>query len=250
MGFSMAQVWYYVVKGERVGPVDADELKTKFNQGEFTAQDFVWKKGFDGWKKAFEVEEIASFFTTNNPNNLVVPTMKENKNKISKLSELPANERSIFIRIGRDRADGVTNEYGPFDLSQIKKMKEENRINGKTEVFTKLMSEWMFLADFKDYQDFFQEVPPPITESDRRNFTRKPFIARLFIQNNKKVFEGICRDISIGGMQVLVDDFPGSTQEKLVLTYIQIILIIILLLQEVLFESLKAKVASLSALRD
>jgi hypothetical protein len=44
---------------------------------------------------------------------------------------------------------------------------------------------------------------------------RKPFIARIFFNNDKKFFEGICRDISVGGMQVLVDGFNGNMENVL-----------------------------------
>ena len=37
----------------------------------------------------------------------------------------------------------------------------------------------------------------------------------MYIKNRKEVFVGICRDISIGGMQVLVDHFPGSVGERI-----------------------------------
>src|SRR5690606_24341276 len=96
-----------------------------------------------------------------------------------------------------------------------KKLFKENRINAKTFVFTAGMKEWKLLADLPGYQDIFEELPPVIKESERRVTVRKPFIARLFIQNNKNVFEGICRDISIGGMQILMDEFQGSAGDKI-----------------------------------
>ena len=37
----------------------------------------------------------------------------------------------------------------------------------------------------------------------------------MYIENKKEVFVGICRDISVGGMQVLVDHFPGRVGEKI-----------------------------------
>jgi c-di-GMP-binding flagellar brake protein YcgR len=77
------------------------------------------------------------------------------------------------------------------------------------------MKEWKILADIKEFEQVFNELPPIIQESDRRAFARKPFVARLFIQNNKKLFEGICRDISVGGMQILIDDFKGQVGDKI-----------------------------------
>jgi c-di-GMP-binding flagellar brake protein YcgR len=58
-------------------------------------------------------------------------------------------------------------------------------------------------------------MPPVIKESDRRTTVRKPFVARLLIQNNQSIFEGICRDISIGGMQVLLDNFQAKAGDKI-----------------------------------
>ena len=37
----------------------------------------------------------------------------------------------------------------------------------------------------------------------------------MFIENNSQLYEGICRDVSIGGMQVLVNQFPGSVSERI-----------------------------------
>lgn len=102
-----------------------------------------------------------------------------------------------------------------LSLKQIKQLFKENRINGKTFLFHSSMNEWKVMAEIPDYQEVFSEQPPTLKDSDRRTTTRKPFIARLFIQNNKRLFEGLCRDISVGGMQVLVDDFKGQAGDKI-----------------------------------
>ena len=77
------------------------------------------------------------------------------------------------------------------------------------------MKDWKILADFPEYQEVFEELPPIIKESEKRVSLRKPFVARLLIQNNKNIFEGICRDISIGGMQVLIDNFQGNAGDRI-----------------------------------
>jgi c-di-GMP-binding flagellar brake protein YcgR len=35
-------------------------------------------------------------------------------------------------------------------------------------------------------------------------------VARLFLSNDKEVVVAVCRDVSIGGMQVLTDHVPGE----------------------------------------
>lgn len=212
----MAENWYYVQKGNRQGPVGQDVIMSMISKQELKGEDFVWKKGFDNWKKIKEVSELQAVsepvvepsFTPPTPQ---APAAEEKPFSFANLNQ---QDRVIFIRIGNDRGAAPT-DYGPFSLQQLKQLFKENRINGKTFVFTSGMKEWKVLADLPEYQEVFEELPPIIKEADRRTATRKPFIARLFIQNNKKLFEGICRDISIGGMQVLVDQFNGQAGDKI-----------------------------------
>jgi hypothetical protein len=207
----MAENWYYVQNGNRQGPVDQDVILSMIGKNELLTSDFVWKKGFDNWKKIKEVPELQVAPTLAPETFPAAPMMPT---KEFSFSDLDQEDRCIFIRIGNDRG-GANSDYGPFSLKQLKLLYKENRINGKTFVFTTGMKEWKILGDLPEYQDIFQELPPPIKDADRRMAARKPFIARLFVQNNKKLFEGICRDISIGGMQILVDDFKGQAGDKI-----------------------------------
>ena len=70
------------------------------------------------------------------------------------------------------------------------------------------MSTWVLLGDFERFDEIAGGLPPQITPEDRRINVRKPFVARLFFHDNSQVYEGVCRDISVGGLQILVSDFP------------------------------------------
>lgn len=50
---------------------------------------------------------------------------------------------------------------------------------------------------------------------ERRVSPRQPLVARIFASNSARVSSGICRDISVGGMQVLTDHVPGEVGTKL-----------------------------------
>ena len=208
----MAENWYYVQKGNRQGPVSQEVLLSMISKQELNPSDFVWKKGFENWKK---IEDVAEFETIEKPQDNFPPApVMQMEEKPFSFSEMNESDRAIFIRIGNDRG-GASSDYGPFSLIQLKQLFKENRINGKTFIFTTVMKEWKVMGDLPEYQEVFEELPPQIQEADRRTAARKPFIARLFVQNNKKLFEGICRDISIGGMQVLMDDFKGQAGDKI-----------------------------------
>lgn len=210
----MADNWYYVQKGNRHGPVAAEVIEKMITDQDLKADDFVWKKGFDNWKKIKDVSELQTQSVVPEPEPFVVPPQIKEISKERSFKDLSEDERVIYVRIGADRG-GAPTEYGPYNIKQVKQLFKENRINGKTSVFIKGSQDYKLLADYPEYQELFEEVPPVIKESERRVSTRKPFIARLFIQNNKNLYEGICRDISVGGMQILVDNFKGQSGDKI-----------------------------------
>jgi hypothetical protein len=213
----MADNWYYVQKGNRHGPVAIEVIESMIQNQELKTEDFVWKKGFENWKKIKDVSELQVESTPapaapsmEIPKAPVAPAPKK---EIS-LKDHNPDDNIIWIRVGTDRGAPPT-EYGPYSINLMKRLFKENRINGKTEVFIKGSDNYKLLADLPEYQEIFEELPPVIKDADRRTQTRKPFIARLFIQNNKNLYEGICRDISIGGMQILLDDFKGNAGDKI-----------------------------------
>lgn len=208
----MTDQWYYVQKGNRHGPVAIEVIGAMFTSGELKSEDYVWKKGFENWKKIKDVSELESRSSSSVVTEIPVaaPSMTYKEVNLKKLKD---EDRVIYVRIGIDRG-GATNDYGPFNLKQLKQLFNENRINGKTLIFIQGTKEWRILGDLPEYQEVFHEAPPIIEELERRSAERRPFIARMFFQNNKSVYEGICRDISIGGMQILTDDFSGKEGDK------------------------------------
>jgi hypothetical protein len=208
-----SELWYYVKNGLRQGPVEFKELQVLLTQKALNDQDYVWRKGYENWKKMADCSEVQELLKASTATEEVLPPQIQDTPSPSqnlKLKHLSEHEKSIFLRIGLDRG-GDPVEYGPYDTQLLKRLYLDKRINGKTQIFIKGMLEtYVFLAEFEDFEDFFNELPPEIPEQDKRKFSRKPMTARMFIQNNKKVFEGVCRDISVGGMQVLMDGFPGK----------------------------------------
>lgn len=234
----MAESWYYVDGSERVGPVAKSEIEGLFDVGKLNIESYIWTKGYDNWKKIQEVDDFSSLLNAS-PSEAeevsVEPEMEieedlheevtapvEMKVERAEIDTTPAlidfstidnDEKRMTIKIGLDRG-GDEAEYGPFSLNQLKQAFIEKRINAKTLVYTRGMNEWTFLADLPIYQDLFEEMPPIIGESERRSNARKPFVARMFFHDKSDVFEGVCRDISIGGLQILISGFPGTVGDE------------------------------------
>jgi hypothetical protein len=209
--------WYYVYEGERKGPVEANIVQDLYASGKLNDHDYVWRKGFENWMKISDTNE----FNKSTPELSSVPSPPAAEEIPQKITPEPAsfegkdpNHKIFFIKTGADRG-GSGAEYGPFSLNVLKKLHSENRINSKTFIFFKGIDNWIPLGEVQGYQNAFNSVPDKIEEKDKRAFKRKPLIARMFIENNNQLFEGICRDVSIGGMQVLVDNFPAKAGERI-----------------------------------
>ncbi len=197
--------WYYVENNERRGPVEQKEIESFISTGKLGKEDYVWTKGFENWVKLGDVEE---FQTEPSSSSSDIPAPIEDESPFY-FSSLDSKQKKIYVRTGTDRG-GISTDYGPFSLEMMKKLYEENRINSKTLIYVNGMAQWTYLGEVNDFSEHFEGVPPQIDQEERRAARRKPFVARLLLSDNSSVYEGICRDISIGGMQILMADFPGN----------------------------------------
>jgi predicted Zn finger-like uncharacterized protein len=59
--------WYIVVDGEQKGPLPPIELSQLFAKGTVGLDSYVWKEGFEDWKVASEVPELAQIFGGSSP---------------------------------------------------------------------------------------------------------------------------------------------------------------------------------------
>ncbi|MCB9091879.1 MAG: DUF4339 domain-containing protein [Halobacteriovoraceae bacterium] len=220
----MSEKWYYVEEGERKGPISKEEIFKLMQSGSLDAQSFVWTKGYDNWKKIEEVDELENTHhdgatqpslssMDNTGTEELVPKKQVEKTQLN-FQKIDPNARMIYLKTGLDRG-GRGHEYGPFNLSMVKKLYKQNRINGKTLVFYPGLDVWRVLGSFEDFEHVFEELPPIIEDTDKRVWERKPFTARLFFTNKDQFFEGICKDLSLGGMKVLIDKFPGKLGEEI-----------------------------------
>lgn len=249
----MSTGWYYVQGSERVGPVEQSDIENLFHEGVLNPDSYVWRKGFDNWKNLNSVDEFGSLLmggsgggdtsaepmeTATEDIHIDGPDTHSQEEGLEEehapqddvsfipqmgadsaqggafdLNSIGMHSKVFSIKVGLDRG-GSESEFGPFSLEQLKRAYQENRINEKTFIFTPGMETWIFLGDFPRFNEIAGGLPPEISDADRRFNVRKPFVARLFFHDNKQVYEGICRDISVGGLQVLVSDFPCEVGEK------------------------------------
>ena len=207
----MVTHWYYVEDNERVGPIGEPEFSKLIDSGKVDDNTYVWKKGFENWILLKYVEDpigdgekIESF---SEPAEAITeePLSQESNEVESTPFEWVSTQRDakIFtIRVGKDRGNSKEQSYGPFSIEMLEKLKSENRVCEKTLVFAPGMTEFISLGETPIYNQ-----GDDVAIDNRREHDRAPLVARLFFHNDAEFFEGVCRDISIGGMQVLVSGF-------------------------------------------
>ncbi len=197
-GVVMSEVWFYVQGDKSVGPVTEEKIRALFNDGSLGPDNYVWRKEFANWKKASQVQEFNLQSAGERPTH-----------KGDNIWNLDEETQTITIKVGYDRGSDES-EFGPYNLEQMRRAFREKRINGKTFVFVPGAENWKFLADTPLFKKISADMPPVINEGERRIAPRKPFVARILFHDQSQVFEGVCRDISEGGLQILVAGFQAN----------------------------------------
>lgn len=216
----MSKNWWYVEGSDRKGPVDEQALKGHLDSGILNSDSYIWTKGFENWVKFHEVDELKHLLETKVPVEEVTAFEEPQRapaieRKAFDLSSIGENERVFYIKTGMDRnANESGAEYGPFSLDQLSRLFTESRINEKTYIFTTGMDNWSLLVDFEMYSKISGGEMVSIEDSERRSHVRKPFVANMYFHDQTQLFEGVCRDISIGGMQILISNFPGEINDE------------------------------------
>lgn len=217
--------WYYVDGTEKVGPLEEVKIHELLKNGTLNEESYVWTKGFENWIKVKDVQELVVVLQSSHENEDIPdidpldgfpPIIDNTPSNVKTFSfdNLSENDKVISIKVGIDRGASET-EYGPYTIKELKKAFNENRINEKTLFYIPGMKEWIFLSDMPKFKEIFGAAPPVITDIERRRNTRKPFVARMFFHDSKVLFEGVCRDISVGGMQILVAQAPFSLGDEI-----------------------------------
>lgn len=213
----MAESWYFVKDGQRFGPHEESYLVELIQKGELTNDDYVWTKSYTNWTMISDAKELKSLTNQEDPvPNFVADIPPKIEREPIDFLDPQVKDEQFFIKIGHDRKQLESEkEYGPYKIDILVKLYKERRINARTFVFHQSFSTWHPLGDIKGFEDIFDEAPINISDQEKRCFKREPFVARIFLTDKERLLEGICRDISLGGMQVLVEDHPFEVGQKI-----------------------------------
>ena len=107
-------------------------------------------------------------------------------------------------------------QTGPYPETELKRLIQVGQVMAGAFVWQEAFSDWKPIHEVPEFSTgAAAQVQVQIKPSERRSAPRKPLVAQIYLTNQKEISSGVCRDISIGGMQVLTDALPGSTGEKI-----------------------------------
>ena len=199
----MSSHWFYVENKDKVGPVGQEKIIALIKEKKLVANSYLWTTGLDNWKKLLEIDSLKSYLPQD-----------EEKNQFD-WHDINPKRKVLFIMTGKDRGEQQEAIYGPYSLEVLTKLYKEKRINGRSYIWTSGLKNWKILADIDIFEQSFGGQPPEIEEIERRTALRKPFIARILFNNQDQLYEGICRDVSIGGMQILISGHPAQPGDRI-----------------------------------
>jgi len=225
----MSTNWYYVENNERIGPVDEKEFLSLLKGSKIIGETYVWRKGFDNWLQAKNLDELQKYLefdpmtsneefsegiATSDEENDLLEGEKTESTESEKINfsweNINRDEQVFVLRIGEDRGSR-SREYGPYTLKMVENLLEQKRINHLTELFAPGMNQWTLIGDI-DY--FKNDLNIDMQNVERRKSKRCPLSARVFLSDNEEFYQGVCRDVSIGGAQVLVANFNGNEGDE------------------------------------
>ena len=233
-----APQWYVALGDRWEGPLTSADVYEKVIAQEFTLAHFVWKPGQADWKRICDVKTFQ----------LAVPSLPEKDVR----SEVKEASKPIVKQAarrgpgtpppapGKKPAPDVSPEeriwflfyndsqYGPFSDGEIVGALKSGKIHPRVHIWKEGMDDWDRIERVEAFAEAAAATAkkagppkPPKTHKtpsapkpDLRTAPRKPLVAKIMMAHGASLHSGICRDISIGGLQVLTDQIPGPVGSR------------------------------------
>jgi hypothetical protein len=135
-------------------------------------------------------------------------------------------------------------QFGPFSREEIGRFIMVGKIHARVHAWRYGMANWARLEKISEFAsslssaalipeirsivktrkmpsgapaDVAQEEPSVRMEHghEKRAAPRAPLLARILVSDDREVSVGVCRDISVGGMQVLTDSIPAEVGKRI-----------------------------------
>jgi hypothetical protein len=232
--------WYIALGSRWVGPLSAADVYQKVLAQEISWAHFVWRPGQPEWKRICDVptfQGAVPAVPTSKPTIKTAPA-KAPSGPGHPPKPKPPEERSWFLFYN-------DSQFGPFSTDEISRFLRVGKIHGRVHIWKDGMADWERIESIELFEDDAAEAkrvraarkegqepdgaaasgtktgtklekskktqkPQSSGASEQRKAPRRPLVARILMADHQALTVAICRDISVGGMQVLTDRIPGQ----------------------------------------
>ena len=237
-------VWFMAVGDTYVGPLSGQDVLSHIQSGQVTWAHFIWKEGMDGWKRICDVPSFQAA-VPHAPSTGLFARIQEQalqpqvkKAETGRAATPSADPKSKVVGNPDEKIWFLfynETQFGPFSFEEVSRFLRIGKIHGRVFAWKDGMTDWERLEKlviFGDAVDESARARAAIKESqtrtvtvtmpmerrkdpnreDRRTAPRRPLVARILLtnENDDQIVIAICRDVSVGGMQVLTDKIPGD----------------------------------------
>jgi hypothetical protein len=195
---------WYVAQGEHyLGPMEVAEVLRRVQSGEFSFVHYAWKQGMTDWKRICDLDD----FKVSAP----PPPPKK-----PELQSPPSPPKKAQVKEWFLYTQEV--QSGPFTEDEVKGLAASAKIDANDSYLWKEgMSEWAHYSEVEGFKSRLVSAAPVASAGthEKRQSPRKTMVAQIHLANSTEVITGVCRDVSIGGMQILCDKIPGAIGSKI-----------------------------------
>jgi hypothetical protein len=198
------------------GPFKASEVYEKLQSKELSWIDYIYREKEGAWLRIADHETFKS---------LQAEPPKPKPMMPPKVAAPPPPPKKVEDDIKWFLFQNDT-QTGPYPTTELSRLIGAGQILATAYVWHDKFTDW------KPYQEVTElsarssgapsapqpahvQAPVAAKAQERRAGPRKPLVAEIYLTNLSELMTGICRDISIGGMQVLTDKIPGEVGKQI-----------------------------------
>jgi hypothetical protein len=202
--------WFVSVGEKFRGPFKASEIYQQLQSHEVNWIDYVYREKEGKWIKLSD----HPVFTT------LIPEPPKPKPVIAPVAAPPPPpkmEEEIKWFLFQQEA-----QTGPYPTSELRRLISAGQVHENAFVWQEKFTDWKPFGEVAELKSAPKAPSPPSApglhsspkvddqRKDKRTAPRKPLVAQIYVANQTALSTGICRDISVGGMQILTDRLPGG----------------------------------------
>lgn len=208
--FENDQAEWFIAVGEKYrGPLKASEIYAKLQAKELSWIDYCYREQDGDWIRVADHPVFQA----------LQPTPPKPKPMPPKAPPPPPKKVAEEPKWFLFQNDTQT---GPYTATEVVRLGTASQLDAGAYVWQEGFSDWKPIQEVSElaFDRSTMAAAPKVTQpiaqplssepSERRTAPRKPLVAQIYMTNQSEVSTGLCRDISVGGMQVLCDSIPGA----------------------------------------